>query len=469
MYFKQLYLGCLSHASYLIGDETTGEAVVVDPQRDIDGYLEETTSAGLTIKHVFLTHFHADFVSGHLELKARTGAEIRIGAKARTEYGVTPMEDGDELKVGQVQLRVLETPGHIPESICLLVFDTARDKEKPYAVLTGDTLFIGDVGRPDLMARAGVSARNLAACLYDSLHKKLLTLPDDTLVYPAHGAGSMCGKNLGNETCSTIGAQKKFNYALKPMTKEEFIKLVTADQPHMPAYFSLNAELNRQSRSTLEETLHHVLKPLSLGEALALVDKGAQLLDTRLADSYAACHLSGSINIGLSGRYATWAGTLLNSRRPIVLVTDPGAERESALRLGRIGFDNIAGYLEGGTKSLPEDSSLSRGHERISARQLAASLNADTPLVVLDVRATSEWQLGHIQGSIHIPLPELAARASELPRDRQVVTHCAGGYRSSMAVGILEQNGLANLADLAGGMAAWQKEGLPVAQETVLA
>lgn len=339
MVLEHFYLNCLAHASYLIGDETTRTAAVIDPQRDIDRYLAFADERGLRIQHVFLTHFHADFISGHLELRDRTGATIYLGAAAKAEYPFTPLADGAIVQFGQVRLQALATPGHTPESISMAVYDLARSDTEPYAVLTGDTLFVGDVGRPDLRVALGWSAADLGGLLYDSLRTKLLTLPDASLVYPAHGAGSLCGKALGKETVSTVGEQRRSNYALQPMSKAAFIDLVTADQPDAPPYFTYDAVLNSKERPTLAETLARELNPLPLERVLTLQGAGAQLLDTREAGEFAAAHLAGSINIGLGGQYATWAGTVLKHDAPIVIVADPGRESESAVRLGRIGFD----------------------------------------------------------------------------------------------------------------------------------
>jgi len=340
--FKQFYLPCLAHASYIIGDEETGTAAVVDPQRDIDQYIAFAAERSLKIKHVFLTHLHADFVAGHLELRDREGAAIYLGAAAKATYPFTPMHDGEILEFGRVRLKVLETPGHTPESISILVYDLNVSKTQPHAVFTGDTLFIGDVGRPDLRAALGWSAAELGGMLYDSLHTKLLALPDQSLVYPAHSAGSLCGKALSKETFSTLGEQRRSNYALQPMSKESFIQVVTADQPEAPAYFTYDAVLNSEERPTLDQTLARV-NPMTLDDLLALQVVGAQILDTRDPGEFAAAHLAGSINIGLGGQYATWAGTVLDRDHPIVIIADPGRENESATRLGRIGFDHVAG------------------------------------------------------------------------------------------------------------------------------
>ena len=466
MILKQFYLNCLAHASYLIGDEETGTAAVVDPQRDIDGYLAFASENGLRIAHVFLTHFHADFIAGHLELRDRTGAAIYLGAAARAEYAFRPLHDGDAVEFGRVRLTALETPGHTPESICLLVYDLVESATAPRAVLTGDTLFVGDVGRPDLRAALGWSATDLGARLYSSLRDKLLPLPDASLVYPAHGAGSLCGKAISKETVSTIGEQRASNYALQPMSQAAFIDLVTADQPDAPAYFTYDAMLNSRERPTLEQALARELKPLSIGELLAEQARGAQVLDTRDPGAFAAAHLAGSINIGLIGQYATWAGTVLTRDRPIAIVADPGTEMESALRLGRIGFDHVSGYLEGGLASAASGPagavSVSIAMtERVSADVAASRLASATPPVIVDVRAAPERAQKRIEGSMHIPLNHLSDRLAEIPADRPVLLHCAGGYRSSIAASLLQRHGFTQVSELAGGIAAWETAGLP--------
>jgi hydroxyacylglutathione hydrolase len=462
MFLKQYYLGCLAHASYLIADEASATAVVVDPQRDIQQYLTDAEQLDVQIRYVFLTHFHADFIAGHLELRDRCGAEIRLGSRAQAEYKFVPMKDGDTLELAGVRLQILDTPGHTIESISILVFDLHKDSEKPFAVLTGDTLFIGDVGRPDLRASLGWTAQELGGHLYDSLHNKLMLLPDETLVYPAHGAGSLCGKNLSSDTVSTLGAQRSFNYALQPMTKEEFIRLVTADQPDAPAYFTYDAILNTRERATLDKTLEQVLQPVELDEVLAMGDAGAQVLDVRDASEYAKGHLAGSINIGLGGQYATWAGSVLDPARPIVIVAEPGREQEAALRLGRIGFDRVRGYLRDGMAALAERQDLVWATERVSAPMLADELASATPPLVIDIRGPREWSTKHLSDSINLPLGHLQERIAEIPRDRRIAVHCAGGYRSSIAVSILNQYGITNLIELAGGITAWEAAKFPV-------
>ncbi|HZB89034.1 MAG TPA: MBL fold metallo-hydrolase [Terracidiphilus sp.] len=462
MILKQYYLGCLAHASYLIGDEASATAVIVDPQRDIQQYLADAEQFGLTIRHVFLTHFHADFVAGHLELRDRCGAAIHLGSRAQAEYKFIPMTDGATLEFPGLRLQVLETPGHTIESISILVFALDKDADHPHAVLTGDTLFIGDVGRPDLRASLGWTANDLGAHLYDSLHNKLLPLPDETLVYPAHGAGSLCGKQLSSDTVSSLGDQRRMNYALQPMTKEEFIRLVTADQPDAPAYFTYDAILNTRERATLDSNLEKVLQPVTLAEVIRLGDAGAQVLDVRDAAEYAKGHIAGSLNIGLGGQYATWAGTLLDRARPIVIIAEPGREQEAALRLGRIGFDHVRGFLDGGMAALAERPDLVWPTERVTAAMVAEELAASDPPLVLDIRNPREWQTAHIPGSVNIPLNHLQERIAEVPRTRRIAVHCAGGYRSSIAASILHQYGITNLIEMAGGLAAWSAAKLPV-------
>ncbi|MDA2920831.1 MBL fold metallo-hydrolase [Desulfobacterota bacterium AH_259_B03_O07] len=456
MILKQYYLGCLSHASYLIGDEESKTAAIVDPQRDIDQYLEDAKLHGLNIRHVFLTHFHADFVAGHLELKERVSSTIYLGARAEAEYEFTPLKDGDVIEFGKVRLEILETPGHSPESISILAYDLTKDLNDPYAVLTGDTLFIGDVGRPDLRASLGWSATELGSMLYDSLRNKILGLPDKTLVYPTHGAGSMCGKNLSKETVSTIGIQRKYNYALQPMSKEEFVKIVTADQPEAPEYFTYDAILNTKEHQTLRETMKEALRPQTLDEVIKLEGEGAQILDVRDPVDFEGAHLGGSINIGLGGKYATWAGTILERDKPILIIAEAGREEEAIMRLGRIGFDHIAGYLDGGMESLLTRPDLLKRTERITALTLAEQISSRKRPVILDVRTENEWKFNRIEGSVNIPLNQLKDRINEIPRDQRIVVHCASGYRSSISLGLLEKYKFPYTSDLVGGISAWE-------------
>ena len=465
MIFKQFYLPCLAHASYIIGDEATGTAAVVDPQRDTDQYIAFAAENGLKIKHVILTHLHADFVAGHLELRDRAGATIYLGAAAKAAYPFTSLHDGDTLEFGRVRLKALETPGHTPESISMLVYDLnaagAESSPAPYAVLTGDTLFIGDVGRPDLRAALGWSAAQLGGMLFDSLHTKLLAQPDQTLVYPAHGAGSLCGKALSKETVSTMGEQRCSNYALQPMSKEAFIQVVTADQPEAPAYFNYDAVLNSQERPTLEQTLARV-NPMTLDQVLALQGNGAQILDTRDPTEFASAHLAGSINIGLGGQYATWAGTLLDREHPIVIIADPGRENESATRLGRIGFDHIAGYLQDGLHSLESRPDLTVATERVSAPFASQLLSSPEPPLAIDVRTPPEHERKFIDGSLSIPLNHLTERTLGLPKNRPLLVYCAGGYRSSIAASLLQRCGFHLVSEIAGGIAGWEVAKLPL-------
>jgi len=455
MILEQVYLGCLSQASYLIVDEATRTAAVVDPRRDTAVYREKAEKLGATIRHVLLTHFHADFLAGHLELREGTGAKIHLGRRGRAEYPFEPMADGGALEFGNVRLEFLETPGHTPESTCIVVYDLAKDRKKPVAVLTGDTLFIGDVGRPDLMVASGMKAEDLAAMLQESLQTKLLALPDETIVYPGHGAGSSCGKSLSSETSSTIGQQRKLNWALQPMPRTEFVRRLTADLCPPPAYFAHDAELNRAEHPILEHQLESWLTPLELDRALALVRFGAQLLDTRDAAAFAAEHLRGSINIGLSGRYASWAGTLLDPQTPIVLVTEPGKESESALRLARIGFDTIAGCLRNGVQAAAARPELLVRGARVTHEDLARRLAAKDPPQVVDVRTDAEWNAGHIHGALHLVLDDLAKNAASLPKGRELVVVCKSGYRSSIGSSLIERAGFTRVTDLSGGMDAW--------------
>ena len=461
MILHQFYLNCLAHASYLVGDERSRIAAVVDPQRDIEQYLEFANSHDLRIAHVLLTHLHADFIAGHLELRDRVGATIYLGAAAKAEYAFRPLADGDRIDFGAVRLQALETPGHTPESISILIFDRDRSDTEPYAVLTGDTLFVGDVGRPDLRVALGWSAADLGGMLYESLTNKLLPLPDASLVYPAHGAGSLCGKAISKETVSTIGEQRRVNYALQPMTKNAFVELVTADQPDAPPYFTYDAVLNSKERPTLDETLARELNPMTLDQVLALQEVGGQLLDTRDPAEFAAAHLRGSINIGLVGQYATWAGTILSREQPIAIIADPGRESESAVRLGRIGFDHVVGFLKDGLQSIGSRADLMGTTERVSA-PVAAERVAHGEAILVDVRAPGEREQKRVAGSVALPLNHLVDRAAELPRERPLLIHCAGGYRSSIAASLLQRLGFTEVGEMAGGMAAWEAAKLPI-------
>jgi len=463
--FEQFYLDCLSHASYLVGDETTGRAVVVDPQRDVRGYLTEAEQRGLSIERVIETHVHADFLSGHLELAARTGATIGYGAAVTgIEFPVEPLHDRQRLSLGDVELEVRATPGHTPESISLVVYEHAGDAV-PYGVLTGDCLFIGDVGRPDLLAASdsGLTADNLARRLYHSLHAQLLTLPDETRVFPAHGAGSACGKQLSTETSSTIGEQRRVNYALAPMTEDEFVAGVTEGQPVAPHYFAFDASRNRENRPLLEEDEPPPL--LTLATVLGLQRDGAALLDTREPMDFAAGHLRGAINVGLQGRFAELAGDVLDPQQPVVLVGDPVAALEGKLRLARIGFDRVVGQLDEPHAAFVEQPALMERSSRLTIEQLAERRADPTPPQLVDVRGPGETVDGVIVGAIEVPLPALTDTLDGLDRARPTVVYCRSGYRSSIAASVLRAAGFPDVSDLLGGYAAWEAAGLPVVDE----
>jgi glyoxylase-like metal-dependent hydrolase (beta-lactamase superfamily II)/rhodanese-related sulfurtransferase len=449
MHFTQYYLDCLSQASYLIGDETTGRAVVVDPRRDIQEYLADADAAGLRIELIIETHFHADFLSGHLELAEATGAEIGFGEVAKADFPIRRLRDGERISLGDVTLEVRATPGHTPESISVVVYERAVD-EVPYGVLTGDTLFIGDVGRPDLLSSIGVSADDLGRQLYHSLHDKLLSLPDVTRVFPAHGAGSACGKNLSTETQSTIGEQRATNYALAPMTEGEFVAVVTEGQPSAPGYFAFDAGLNRRQRELLDETEPPPV--LTLDEVLDLQAAGAVVLDTRDANEFSIGHLTGSLNVGAGGRFAEYAGSVVGPDTPIVLVTDPGGELDARVRLARIGFDTVAGVLAEPVAAFLARPEVVETSTRVTAAELEDELGTVT---LIDVRNPGEVKLGMIDGARHLPVAELRARLGELDPSARTVVYCAGGYRSILASSLLRSAGFSDVSDLLGGYGAW--------------
>jgi hydroxyacylglutathione hydrolase len=463
MYFKQFYLGCLAHASYLLG--SNGEAAVVDPQRDVAQYIAEAEANDLKIKYIIETHLHADFVSGHSELAERTGAEIVFGEKAGATFPHRAVKDGDELHLGDVTLRVIETPGHTPESISVLVSDNA-DSSQPLKVLTGDTLFIGDVGRPDLAAAKGFTSQMMAEMMYDSLHNKLLKLPDETEVYPAHGAGSMCGRNISKETSSTIGEQRKFNYALKPMPKEEFVRMMTTDMPAAPAYFSADAEINRKGAGSLDE----LPQPSALSPAeFAKLAKRNTVLDVRSATEFGQGHVPGSINIGLGGQFAMWAGSLLPLTDPVLLVAESNEKvSEAVMRLARVGIESVNGFLDGGMMAWHEAGYDAAVIPQISVNELDELLNDKTELQVIDVRRPPEYDGGHVPRAAPAPLSILKERIPSLNLDpaKPTAVICAGGYRSSAATSILEQCGFSDLRNVTGGTSAWINAGLAVETKT---
>jgi hydroxyacylglutathione hydrolase len=457
MYFRQFYLGCLAHASYLIGD--AGEAAVVDPRRDVDEYLDEARAQGLSIRWVLETHLHADFVSGHHELAARTGATIVFGEKGRVGFPHLAVRDGEEIRLGSLVLRILETPGHTPESISILVLDP-----DPRLVFTGDTLFIGDVGRPDLAASAaGVTAAEMAGRLYDSLHGKLLPLPDEVAVYPAHGAGSLCGRNISSETSSTIGAQRRTNYALQPMPREEFVRMMTVDLPETPAYFPRDVEINRAGADPLAGRRSPA--PLPPGEVRALVEQGALLVDVRSAAAFGTGHPAGALNVGLAGSFASWAGTLLPPDRQIVLVTDDDdGAAEAATRLARVGLEKIAGYLAGGVAAW-DAAGLPLGRlPQIDVAELRARLRESGAPTVLDVRRPREYAAGHLPGALSLPLDRLGRELDTVALSGPVAIICASGYRSSTAGSLLRGRGVEPV-NVVGGTNAWIAAGFPVEAE----
>ena len=444
MHFRQFYLGCLAHASYFIS--SNGEAVVVDPQRDVQQYLDEAESTNSRIRYIVETHLHADFVSGHGELAGHTGAEIVFGADANAELPHRAVSDGDELRIGTVTLRALQTPGHTPESICWLVMDD----EGPRRVLTGDTLFIGDVGRPDLAGSRGFTSQQMAGLLYDSLHEKLLTLDDDVEVWPAHGAGSACGKNISSDRSSTIGLQRKLNYALQPMSREAFVVMMTADLPPAPQYFAMDAQINRRGARALSEVS---APPLAAREMYERMERGALVLDVRDASAFGQGHLPGSINIGLRGQYASWAGTLITANQELLLVASSRQEADEAvMRLARVGLENVAGWLDGGIAAWCEAGHAVETVPQIDVTQLRSRLGE---LYVLDVRRRAEYDAGHVPNAVNVPLDELPKRLDVLDPSRPTAVICAGGYRSSAAASILQRHAFPTLFNVIGGTGAW--------------
>ena len=463
MIFTQHYLACLSHASYLVGDETTGRAVVVDPRRDVAVYLDEAAQLGLTIERVIETHLHADFLSGHLELAARTGAVISYGAGADVEFPVDLLDDGQRLSLGHVTLEIVATPGHTPESICVVVYEHAEDPV-PYGVLTGDTLFVGDVGRPDLLATtsAELSADVLARQLYHSLHDTLLgLLPDSTRVFPAHGAGSLCGRQMSSETSSTIGVQRRTNYALQPMDEDEFVALVTEGQSLRPHYFEFDAQRNRELRPLLDEEPPPLL---TIDEVVGRRAAGAVLLDAREPADFAAGHLRGAVNVGLQGRFAERAGEVLASDREVVLVGDPAVAVEAKVRLARVGYDRVVGQLDDPAGAFSSRPDLVGKSSRLTIEQLAELRGLEPGLQLVDVRSPAETAAGTLPGAREIPLAVLADSLAGLDPQGSVVAYCASGYRSLIAASVLADAGFVDVSDLLGGFGAWEAAGLPTSK-----
>lgn len=457
MYFKQFYLGCLAQASYLIG--SNGEAAVVDPRRDVDEYLREAEEKGFRIKFVIETHLHADFVSGHRELAERAGAEIVISHRAGAEFPHRAVKEGDVLRVGSVTLSVIETPGHTPEGISILVADSA-DRSVTPKVLTGDTLFVGDVGRPDLAGSKGYSPQEMAGLLYDSLHGKLLTLDDAVEVYPAHGAGSLCGRNMSKETSSTIGMQRQFNCALKPMSREAFVETMTENLPEVPGYFARDVEMNRTGAARLESL--RMPEPLTPDAIAALVENGAVILDVRTGAEFGAGHIPGSINIGLGGQFASWAGSLIDISTPVVIVAGETDEvAEAWTRLARVGFESVVGYLEGGMHEW-EDAGLREAvTPQVSVDRLRSLRESKPDLQIVDVRRPAEYESGHVPGAVNVPLAVLGDRAGELDSSLATAVVCQSGYRSSAATSILARHGFRDVVNVVGGTAAWLAADFP--------
>ena len=455
MYFEQFYLGCLAHASYMLGSE--GEAAVVDPQRDVDIYLQAAAEQGLEIRHIFETHLHADFVSGHAALAARTGANIYIGERAEAAFPNVALRDGFELKMGKVRVASMETPGHTPESVCLVITDEEKSAN-PWAVLTGDTLFLGDVGRPDLSK--AYTSQQLAGMLYDSLHGKLLKLADDVLVYPAHGAGSLCGKNMRAERFSTLGTERLTNYALQIKDRNEFIRQLTTNLPARPEYFLQDAQINRQGAPSLAGL--PPLKALAPAELKTQMEQDAFALDVRPSEEFAAAHVPGSVNIALSGQFASWAGIVLGAgSRPVLIADTPEQYSEARLRLTRVGIEDPQGFLEGGVQAWKQAGFAVAALQQMSPEELLQKLG-DGQINVLDVRRESEWQAGHIAGANWWPLDNFRVSAPEVDPALPVAVHCQSGYRSVIACSLLQRAGLENVFDVSGGFAAWRQSGLPV-------
>jgi glyoxylase-like metal-dependent hydrolase (beta-lactamase superfamily II)/rhodanese-related sulfurtransferase len=458
--FEHFYLGCLAHASYLVGSD--GVAVVIDPQRDVDIYIEAAREHGLTIRHIIETHLHADFVSGHRELAERTGAHIYLGRGSGATFPHRPAKDGDEIAFGQCRMRFLETPGHTLESVCVVLTDLDREasgKHGRWAVFTGDTLFIGDVGRPDLAETR--TPQQLAGRLYDSLHRKLLTLPGETLVYPAHGAGSMCGRNISSDRSSTIAHERQFNYALQPMSREQFVALMTADLPARPEYFQRDVDLNRHGAAHLAKLPE--IAALHPSQVETLRAGGIALLDTRAASDFCAGHIPGSLNIGLNGQFASWAGSLLGLDRDLILVAeDARAVDESRSRLARVGIERVRGFVKNGIGGWVQADLPLEETRQISATDLQAICAPGSGVRILDVRRRAEWDSGHVVGATLAPLDRFRDEIGKLDPTQTTAVHCKGGYRSAIACSILQANGFTQVVNVTGGFDAWLASRLPV-------
>ncbi|MDQ2862746.1 MAG: rhodanese-like domain-containing protein [Bacteroidota bacterium] len=449
MYLQQIYTGCLSEAAYFV--ESNGEAIVIDPLRDTEEYQKIAEARKSKIKYIFETHFHADFVSGHLDLSRQTGAPIVYGPGTEANFPFHLAKDGEIFKVGNITLEAIHTPGHTLESTCYLVRD---ERGKPYCIFTGDTLFVGDVGRPDLSS-GNLSSAELASIMYDTIQNKILPLDDDIIVYPAHGAGTNCGKNLGPEKDTTIGAQKEANYALQPQTRKEFIAAVTSGLDEVPAYFSLNAKINKEGYDSLEDVKRKALTPLSVEDFKLKMEADVLVLDTRDASEFVNGFIPGSLFIGLEGRFAEWAGSLLPFDKPIILVTDAGKEEETVVRLARVGIDKVEGYLNGGFEAWKNAGGKIDLIIEIEADELAMDLPFDENLVVADVRKENEFAEGHVKDAINLPLNDMndLAQIAQLEENQNIYVHCGSGYRSLIASSILKKQGYNNLRNINGGWA----------------
>ena len=456
MFIRQFFVKGLAHASYLVGCVSSGVCVVIDPKRDVADYLEVTQEEGMKLTHIFETHLHADFVSGHLELANKTGARVYVPAAAQVGYEHVPIREGDEISLGTLRVRIIGTPGHTPESVCLAVSDTTRSVD-PWVIFTGDTLFVGDVGRPDLFGPE--RARELAASLYQSLHNKLLKLPDSVEVYPAHGAGSLCGRSIGSKQSSTIGFERLFNYALQPRSQDDFIELLIHNMPSAPAYFKFDTELNRKGPKLLMTLAEP--KSISPRETQEMVKKdNIILIDTRAGAIFGEAHIPGSLNIGLSPQFPTWVGTVIDPEKPLLFLLSKDENlKEVRLHLARIGFDNLLGFVAGGITAWQDAGLPVSSLPHINVSELKELLKTRKDMLVLDVRSDAEWRAGHIKDAAHIPLKEVEERYPEMARDRATAVICGSGYRSSIAASILEKSGLKNLRNVTGGMGAWKTAG----------
>ena len=459
MYIEQLYTQCLSEAAYYI--ESNGEAVIIDPLRETEPYLSLAQKRGATIKYIFETHFHADFVSGHIDLAAKTGAVIVYGPTAETGFYSLVAEDEEIFTIGDAKLKVLHTPGHTLESACYLLYD---ESGREHAVFTGDTLFVGDVGRPDLAIKSDLTQDDLAGLLYESLNKKIKTLQDDVIVYPAHGAGSACGKNIGKETFSTIGHQKKTNYALQTMTKQEFVVAVTEGLTEPPTYFAMDAMLNKQGYENIEKVLTKNTKPLTVDEFEKAIEKGMLVLDTRSADDFEKGSVKNALNIGLNGQYAPWVGALLDVNQPLLLITDDGKETEAVLRLARVGYEKVTGYLKGGIAEWEKAGKPVSIMNSVTAKEFAKNIEQKN---IIDVRNASEWKNGVIEQAKLISLADLEKQLSLLDKQQHYYVHCAGGYRSMMAASLLKKNGFMQITNVKGGITKIQEEQVPLVEPVI--